>query len=290
MPTYVYKAMTKQGQIVRNRITDANKVACIQRLQRNDLVPISLVKALRVEKPEKRKPRNFRRIDPELRRLGTERIRGESQNAKTELYDSFITRLNGGGKVTSRDVRVFTQNFYLLKKARFNNVHALSTVMESTENPRLRLIIEDILYGVESGEYMHTTMEYYSNVFPYIYINLIKVGELSGSLEKSLTQCVKYLDESEALATKLKRILIPNILMMIGIIIMLFVGVIVGVPAMQGLFDTLGTKDELPAITLWFAGVVDNLMEYWYIPTSILVGVTVRYVFICQNAKRKIQF
>ena len=38
---------------------------------------------------------------------------------------------------------------------------------------------------------MYTTMEYYSNVFPYIYINMVKVGELSGSLEKSLEQAVK---------------------------------------------------------------------------------------------------
>ena len=44
-------------------------------------------------------------------------------------------------------------------------------------------ILEDILAGVEAGDYMYKTMEYYSNVFPFIYINMIRVGELSGSLE-----------------------------------------------------------------------------------------------------------
>ena len=43
---------------------------------------------------------------------------------------------------------------------------------------------------------MYTTMEYYSDVFPYIYINMIRVGELSGSLTKSLQQAVKYLDDT----------------------------------------------------------------------------------------------
>ena len=37
-------------------------------------------------------------------------------------------------KITSRDLVVFTQNFYLLRKANFNNIHALSTIIESTEN------------------------------------------------------------------------------------------------------------------------------------------------------------
>ena len=58
--------------------------------------------------------------------------------------------LGGGGKKpSSRDIRVFTQNFYLLKKANFNNIHALSTVIQTTENPRLKIILEDILAGVE---------------------------------------------------------------------------------------------------------------------------------------------
>ena len=74
---------------------------------------------------------------------------------------------------------IFTQNFYLLKKANFNNIHALSTIIESIDNLSFKSIVEDILAGVEAGENMYTTMEYYTNVFPFIYINIVKVGELS---------------------------------------------------------------------------------------------------------------
>ena len=119
---------------------------------------------------------------------------------------------------------VFTQNFYLLKKANFNNIHALSTIIESTENVSFKGILEDILAGVEAGENMYTTMEYYSNVFPFIYVNMIKVGELSGSLTNSLEQAVKYLDDTEALNKKLRGILIPNIIQFVLLIVMLFVG------------------------------------------------------------------
>ena len=185
---------------------------------------------------------------------------------------------------------IFTQNFYLLKKANFNNIHALDTIIQSTENVSFKGILEDILAGVEAGENMYTTMEYYSNIFPYIYINMIKVGELSGSLTNSLEQAVKYLDESDALNRKLKSILIPNIVQFVLLLVMLFVGTLVAIPTIQGIFDELGTDEELPAVTLWFADVVDMMIAYWYIPVFIIVVITAGIVFYINTPKGKYNF
>lgn len=289
MPTYMYKAMTKNGQIVKNKITDSSKISCVRRLKRNDLIPISIVQSLGIDKKVKKQPRNIRRVNSELQRIGKQRLK-ENATKRKSLRERIFTKITGNQKITSRDIRVFTQNFYLLKKANFNNVHALSTVAEATENPRLKLILEDILYGVEAGEFMYTTLEYYSDIFPYIYINMIKVGELSGSLDLSLRQAIKYLDESEALKTKLKRILIPNLTMFIGIIIMLFVCVIVGVPVIQDIFESIGTKDQLPWITLWFAGVVNVLMKYWYIPILLVAGVAAGIIFYINTPEGRYRF
>ena len=107
------------------------------------------------------------------------------QRAKKALFSNV--------NITSRDIVVFTQNFYLLKKANFNNIHALSTIIETTENDSFRAIIEDILLGVEAGENMYTTMEYYTGVFPPIYINMIKVGELSRITNKGFRTSSKVL-------------------------------------------------------------------------------------------------
>jgi len=290
MPTYVYKAMTKQGQIVKNRITDANKISCIKRLKRNGLIPISVVQTIRSNKSTKKKPRNIKRVDHELKRVGKQKALENKAKERKTLRERISAKFSSVKKIPSRDIRIFTQNFYLLKKANFNNVHALSTVMESTENPKLKLVIEDILYGVESGEYMYTTMEYYSDIFPYVYINMIKVGELSGSLDLSLGQAIKYLDESEALKTKLKRALVPNILMFVGIMVMLFVCVIFGVPAIQNIFDSIGSKEELPWITMWFAGVVDKLIEFWYVPLIVVFATAISIISYINTADGRYKF
>ena len=50
-------------------------------------------------------------------------------------------------KITTRDLVIFTQDLYLLKKANFNNIHALNTIIETTENAQLKEIIKDIYRG-----------------------------------------------------------------------------------------------------------------------------------------------
>ena len=178
----------------------------------------------------------------------------------------------------------------MLKKANFNNIHALSTIIESTENISFRGVLEDILAGVEAGENMYTTMEYYENIFPYIYINMIKVGELSGSLTNSLEQAVKYLDSTASLNKKLKGILIPNIIQFALLLVMLLVGTMVAIPAIQGIFDELGTEEELPWITLWFADFVNKVGQYWFIPTMIILGITAAILYYIRTPKGKYNF
>lgn len=137
---------------------------------------------------------------------------------------------------------------------------------------------------------MYTTMEYYSNVFPYIYINMIKVGELSGSLTNSLEQAVKYLDDTESLNKKLKSILIPNIVQFVLLLVMLVVGTLFAIPAIQGVFDEVGTDEELPAVTLWFADFIDKVIQYWYIPTFTLLAIVGLIVFYVNTPKGKYNF
>ena len=137
---------------------------------------------------------------------------------------------------------------------------------------------------------MYTTMEFYDDVFPYIFVNMVKVGELSGTLENSLEQAIKYLEDSTSLNRKIKKILIPNITMFFGVLILLFAGTILGVPAMQSVFDELGSEDELPAVTMWFSGVVDQLIAYWYIPTFLIIGIAIGVFVYIRTPKGRYNF
>ena len=290
MPTYTYRAVTKTGLVVRNKVESASRMNLIKSLKNNGLMPIAIEQvSYRSANRQKKQKKNVTDIQEIMKnvnttQLGKERNKTLSTKEKVNLYFAKTE------KITTRDLVIFTQNFYLLKKANFNNIHALSTIIESTDNLSFRGILEDILAGVESGENMYTTMEYYSNVFPYIYINMIKVGELSGSLTNSLQQAVKYLDESEALNRKIRSILIPNIVQFVLLLVMLVVGTLVAIPAIQGIFDELGTDETLPAVTLWFADFLDGVIKHWYVPVTIIVAAVAGVLFYINTPKGKYNF
>ena len=289
MPTYVYRAMTKSGLIVRNKIESSSRQNLLKNLKDNGLIPIDVQQIRYVGKEKKRAKKNITNIEEIMKNVNTANIAKNKPKQLTtkEKINLYFAKTE---KITTRDIMIFTQNFYLLKKANFNNIHALDTIIQSTENVSFRGVLEDILAGIEAGENIYTTMEYYSNIFPYIYINMIKVGELSGSLTTSLEQAVKYLDESDALTRKLRSILVPNIIQFVLLLVMLFVGTLVAIPTIQGIFDELGTEEELPAITLWFADVVDTMIAYWYIPVIIIAIITGAIVFYINTPKGKYNF
>ena len=293
MPVYVYRAITKNGQEVKNRVEDSSRFSLIKKLKRNNLMPITVTQinyGRKVQNERNKKRKNINEIDNVLKRVNTSDITNKREKGKITFKEKMSLLLARGEKITPRDVVIFTQNFYLLKKANFNNIHALSTIIGSTENLSFRGVLEDILAGVEAGENMYTTMEYYAGIFPYIYINMVKVGELSGSLTLSLEQAIRYLDESALMTKRVKQILVPNLIQFTGIFAMLILGTLIAIPAIQNVFEQVGSTEELPAMTLWFQGVLNIIIQYWYLPTAFIIGIVWAILWYVRTPKGKYNY
>ena len=158
MPTYNYKAVTENGNIVKNKVEDINRRSLIKKLKRNNLTPISIVQTgNKINSKTKKKKRNVSDVSEMIAGSNIQEYLRMTEKKEPKSISKKLTA-NVSSKVTTRDLVIFTQDLYLLKKANFNNIHALSTIIGTTENDRLREIIKDILAGVEAGENMYTTM------------------------------------------------------------------------------------------------------------------------------------
>lgn len=149
MPEYIYRAVTSKGQIVRNRVEEASKNSLIKKLKNSDLLPISIVQVRYQSKKAKVNKKNIMDIDDIMKQANSTNIMQGRTTVKRSLKEKVNLALSREEKITSRDIIIFTQNFYLLKKASFNNIHALSTIIDSTENLTLKGVLQDILAGVE---------------------------------------------------------------------------------------------------------------------------------------------
>lgn len=289
MAQFNYKALTKDGRIVKNSVEEPNRLILAQKLKANGLYPIDIIQTVAKRKGIAKKRRNVSDVQHDINEVSTTVIINDNRR-KLKLKDKLNHYLGTEDKVSIRDLSIFTQNFYLLKKANFNNVHALTTIIDSTENMTLVAILEDVLAGVEAGDYMYKTMEFYSDVFPYIYTNMIKVGELSGSLENSLLQALEYLDNNSGIHRKLISIIVPNVIQFALLIVMLFVGTLYAIPKIQVVFDEVGTTSTLPWYTLAFQRAMNSFLEWWYIPAGILAVIVLALFIYVRTPKGKYRF
>ncbi len=282
MPQFKYKALTKGGQIVRNRIEDASQQNVVKRLRDNGLTPISIEK-IESKIPqifgERKKQRRNKAASITSTQNALKKLKEKEANKSKGLKQDVNFDLSFLDRVKPDDVVAFTQSLYLLKRANFTNVRAFTTLLENTKNKAMRDIIEDILNGVEAGDYIYTTMEYYSKVFPDIYVSMIKTGELGGTLVDSLEQALRYLEDSMKVKRNVRKAIIGPAFQSALLLVMSVVCILVGLPVMQNLYAQFGVEDQIPEATLAVANFIKGMGEYWPITLVVIGGIVGLFIF-----------
>jgi len=282
MPVYEYKAVTKNGAVIADKMNiEGSEQDVKAKLIEKGLKPISVKKKMfdiqdtieRVRPKQKNQKAAIALEDNEIKEQDYRRERIEQQKKKVEIKTAknilktqidFNVDLSAFDRATYDDVISFTQMFLLLKKANFTNMRAMTTLYNNAENAAMKRIIEDIINGLESGSYIYSTMEYYK-VFPPIYVSIIKVGELSGSLVNSLEQGLKYLEDTKRIKKSVRKALVGPLLQSFGLLIGGIIAIIFGIPVMEDMYASYGLTDQIPEATMAASNVIHWCMAHWYI-------------------------
>ena len=94
MPTYVYKAVTKKGQIVRNRVESLSKQNLIRTLKNNNLIPIDIEQlSYRTKSTPRKQKRNITNIQEIMKNVNTTQIGIDNRRLSTkERINLYIAR------------------------------------------------------------------------------------------------------------------------------------------------------------------------------------------------------
>lgn len=250
-------------------MTDINQINIMKRLKDNGLTPIKVKLSRNIFSRSGMPDKKNKNVSETVSKINEKMEQSKPKN-RILKSDLDVPSLNIGSGVKYEEILAFTQNFHLLKKAGFTNVRALTTLMENTESKYLREIIADILNGIESGEYIYSTMENYPKVFSPLYINIVKVGEMSDSLAESLEQALNSLENNRDIKRKVRKAVFQPAAMIIVLIVMALVAIIWGLPVMENLYKELGVEDQIPAATLAFSHFVKALGRVWYLIVGII--------------------
>lgn len=275
MPEFKYRGMLRNGKIMRGVVTAKSRHDVIVKLKKTRIQPIqvkSLKGKLVSESKKKIDYKKLAKIQKDVEKQVANTQKRQSKKLKKGIGSLLTSDISFGG-IKPKDILTFTNSLYVLKRAKFNNIAAFESLYNSTENNKLRDAIEDILIGIESGSKIYEMMNQFPKIFPPLYVNFVKVGEESGSLDVALLNARDYTESSMKLKKQIKGILLPKVIMFIAVIVVMMVALLYGTPLIQGVYDMFGVEKELPKATQIAIKISEGIIKYWYILLATALGI-----------------
>ena len=171
-------------------------------------------------------------------------------------------RLAGGGKVTEKDVALFTRQLATMMKAGVPLLQTFEIVGRGHENPAVSKLLLEIKSDVETGSSLSQAFRKFPLHFDQLYCNLIGAGEQAGILEALLDRLATYQEKMIAIKSKIKAALFYPVAILIVAFIITCVIMIFVIPAFKQVFTSFGA--DLPAPTLIVMAISDFFVEYWW--------------------------
>lgn len=236
MAVFRYKAVTPEGKVVEGTLEAADQETVLARLQEQGQLPIKV-------------------------------FPGEETGG---LLGREIRLPWQRKKVPQKDLLIFTQELSTLVKAGLTLDRSLSVLSDLTENAYLAEVVGELLREIKGGKALSEALSTYPQVFPKVYVNMVKAGEVGGALDQILERLEEYLEGADELRSYLiSSMIYPCILVVvaIGSIIMMMTVVI---PQFADIFENAGAPVPLPMkVLLVLSGF---LTGFWWLILLVIGG------------------
>jgi len=167
-----------------------------------------------------------------------------------------------GGKVTDKDVTLFTRQLATMMKSGVPLLQAFDIVGKGHSNPAVAKLLGDIKADVETGSSLSQAFRKYPLYFDALYCNLVGAGEQAGILDSLLDRLASYKEKILAIKGKIKSALMYPISIIVVAFVITAVIMIFVVPAFKELFSSFGA--DLPTPTLVVMAISDYFVSYWW--------------------------
>ncbi|HZV63071.1 MAG TPA: type II secretion system F family protein [Methylophilaceae bacterium] len=172
------------------------------------------------------------------------------------------SRLKTGGKVTEKDVTLFTRQLATMMKSGVPLLQAFDIVGKGHSNPAVAKLLGDIKADVETGSSLSQAFRKYPLYFDNLFCNLVGAGEAAGILDALLDRLATYKEKILAIKGKIKSALFYPVSIIVVAFVITAVIMIFVIPAFKELFSSFGA--DLPAPTLMIMAISDFFVSYWW--------------------------
>jgi type IV pilus assembly protein PilC len=169
---------------------------------------------------------------------------------------------SGRGKVTDKDITLFTRQLATMLKSGVPLLQAFDIVGKGHDNPAVARLLFDIKTDVETGSSLEQSFRKFPLYFDDLYCNLLGAGEAAGILDTLLDRLATYKEKIQAIKSKIKSALFYPVAIIIVAFIITAVIMIFVIPAFKELFTNFGA--DLPTPTLVIMAISDFFVAWWW--------------------------
>jgi type II secretory pathway component PulF len=232
MPRYHYTAIATSGKKVKGAITAENPYAARKQLRVRSIHPSSITEVS---------------------------SRAES---KAALFSIFARR----GKTQIID---FTKQMATLLTSGIKLTEALSVLTLQTSDVRFRNALVDIRDRVVTGESFTDALKDYSDYFDVIYVSMVRVGEVTGSLGQSLSTIAGFMEKRQRVESKVMTAMVYPMVLIFFCIAAILVLTTKVIPKIGEQIERSG--QELPWITRRLMDVGYVLTSWWLLVVIVVI-------------------
>ena len=187
------------------------------------------------------------------------------------------TALPFSRRVTTRELIFFAIQLSTLLKAGIPLLRALEIVERGIANLFFQQIVHNLRKRVSEGSTFNNVLRSYPNVFPWIWMNLVEVGETTGKLPDCLEEIAHYQESSAQIKTKVATAFFyPGILTGAVVAALTFLLLFI-VPKFTGIF--IAQKMPLPALTKIVMGASDVLRLNFLGTAGLVIAIVIAFVY-----------
>ncbi len=238
MPIYSYTALKAGKEVVRGEVTASNLKDARDVIRKMGLVPTKI---------------------------------NEYNDAKQKKAAS-ISGLSLSEKID------FISTLQILLQSGIPAVESLMFMEQEAAKAKIRNVSKILKTQIMAGSTFADTLGRYPQVFGYIFIGLVKAGEESGELEKTLGRIRDLLSKQAAIKGKVIGTLMYPMFVIVMAFIIIIVMLVFVFPAFKEMFES--QDKALPFITTMMINAGDYLKTYWY-TIPIFVAAFVSFCVVC---------
>jgi type IV pilus assembly protein PilC len=195
------------------------------------------------------------------------------QRLNVVKIDEAAPKKKKGGKISMRDIVIFTRQFSTMINAGLPLVQALDILATQSESAALKDVTRQVVFDVESGNTVADALRKHPKAFSDLYVNMVAAGEAGGILDTILMRLAVFMEKNDALVRKVKGAMIyPGVIMSVAEIAITVLLIFV-IPTFEKMFASVNMALPLP--TRIVIGMSRFLQHYWWLVLAALAGAVV---------------